>query len=336
MSSQKEELSLSNKETTFDTYEIDYRIFKDGEYLQKTFSESSPKKNIINKFKLIPNLSQESIQKNDKINSEYPKYFCTISTKDFDYIGILSNNLKRDKYGYSKMDNGDEFLGEYKNEIRDGFGIYKYNSEKEEENIQEIYIGNYSNNKKQGEGMYLKISKSIKEELNKNNILINYNSGIGFFEEEIIKYGKIFSSKDGINMLYEGKLNEKGEPEDDNALVIEEGNKIFKGKISNGDMIEGRNIVINEKYEKLNCYYFRKKENKYDFDYATKEEIDEECIKKIKEYPFQNYGKKIQNIFNDINLAFNKFKNYDTAIKVDFENEIKNKIKNEINSIIKK
>ena len=332
MSSQKEELSLSNKETTFDTYEIDYRIIKDGKYIQK----DSQEKEIINKFELIPNLTKEEIQKKDKDNSEYPKYFCTITTKDFDYIGILSNQLKRDKYGYSKMDNGDEFLGEYKNEIRDGFGIYKYFTEKDEENIQEIYIGNYTNNKKQGEGMYLKISKSIKNELNKNNILINYNSGIGFFEEDIIKYGKIYSSKEGIDMLYQGKLNEKGEPEDDDALIIEEGNKIFKGKISNGDMIEGRNIVINEKFEKINCYYFRKKENKYDFDYATKEEIDEDCIKKIKEYPIQNYGKEIQNIFNEINWAFNKFKNYDTAIKVDFENDIKNKIKNEINSMINK
>ena len=332
MSSQKEELSLSNKETTFDTYEIDYRIFNDGKYIQK----DSKEKEIINKFELIPNLTKEEIQKKDKDNSEYPKYFCTITTKDFDYIGILSNQLKRDKYGYSKMDNGDEFLGEYKNEIRDGFGIYKYFTEKDEENIQEIYIGNYTNNKKQGEGMYLKISKSIKNELNKNNILINYNSGIGFFEEDIIKYGKIYSSKEGIDMLYQGKLNEKGEPEDDDGLIIEEGNKIFKGKISNVDMVEGRNIVINEKYEKINCYYFRKKENKYDFDYSTKEEIDEDCIKKIKEYPIQNYGKEIQNIFNEINWAFNKFKNYDTAIKVDFENDIKNKIKNEISSMINK
>ena len=336
MSSQKEELSLSNKETIFDTYEIDYRINKDGEYIQKTSSELSPKKEITNKFKLIPNLTQEEIQKYDKDNSEYPKYFCTITTKDFDYIGILSNQLKRDKYGYSKMDNGDEFLGEYKNEIRDGFGIYKFFTGKEEENVEEIYIGNYINNKKQGEGMYLKITKSIKDELNKNNILINYNSGIGIFEENIIKYGKIFSSKEGIDMLYQGKLNEKGEPEDDDGLIIEEGNKIFKGKISNGDMIEGRNIIVNEKFEKINCYYFRKSENKYDFDYSTKEEIDEECIKKIKEYPIQNYGKEIQNIFNEINLAFNKFKNYDTAIKVNFENDIKNKIKNEINSMIKK
>ena len=321
----------SDSEIAFDTYEVDYRIFKDGEFIQK--SEFNP--SINNKFKLIQGLTQEELEKKEE-NSEYPKYFSTISTKNFDYIGILSNQLKRDKYGYSKMEkeHSDEYLGEYKNELRDGFGIYKFNSDNDED-IKEIYIGNYKNNKKEGEGMYLKISKSIKEDSNGNDILINYNSGIGTFEGDIFKNGKIFNCKDGVKILYQGKLNEIGEPEDDDAIIYEEENKIFRGKISRGDMIEGRNIILNEKLEKVNSYYFTKIDGKYDFDYFKKEEIDEDCIKKLKENPIQNYGKNIQNIFNEINNAFNKFKDYDTAIRIDFEKDIKNKIKNEIDKIIK-
>ena len=321
----------SDSEIAFDTYEVDYRIFKDGEFIQK--SEFNP--SINNKFKLIQGLTQEELEKKEE-NSEYPKYFSTISTKNFDYIGILSNQLKRDKYGYSKMEkeHSDEYLGEYKNELRDGFGIYKFNSDNDED-IKEIYIGNYKNNKKEGEGMYLKISKSIKEDSSGNDILINYNSGIGTFEGDIFKNGKIFNCKDGIQILYQGKLNEIGEPEDDDAIIYEEDNKIFRGKVSKGDMIEGRNIILNEKLEKVNSYYFTKIDGKYDFDYFKKEEIDEECIKKLKENPIQNYGKNIQNIFNEINNAFNKFKDYDTAIRIDFEKDIKNKIKNEIDKIIK-
>ena len=321
----------SDSEIAFDTYEVDYRIFKDGEFIQK--SEFNP--SINNKFKLIQGLTQEELEKKEE-NSEYPKYFSTISTKNFDYIGILSNQLKRDKYGYSKMEkeHSDEYLGEYKNELRDGFGIYKFNSDNDED-IKEIYIGNYKNNKKEGEGMYLKISKSIKEDSSGNDILINYNSGIGTFESDIFKNGKIFNCKDGVKILYQGKLNEIGEPEDDDAIIYEEENKIFRGKISRGDMIEGRNIILNEKLEKVNSYYFTKIDGKYDFDYFKKEEIDEDCIKKLKENPIQNYGKNIQNIFNEINNAFNKFKDYDTAIRIDFEKDIKNKIKNEIDKIIK-
>ena len=321
----------SDSEIAFDTYEVDYRIFKDGEFIQK--SEFNP--SINNKFKLIQGLTQEELEKKEE-NSEYPKYFSTISTKNFDYIGILSNQLKRDKYGYSKMEkeHSDEYLGEYKNELRDGFGIYKFNSDNDED-IKEIYIGNYKNNKKEGEGMYLKISKSIKEDSSGNDILINYNSGIGTFESDIFKNGKIFNCKDGVQILYQGKLNEIGEPEDDDAIIYEEENKIFRGKVSRGDMIEGRNIILNEKLEKVNSYYFTKIDGKYDFDYFKKEEIDEDCIKKLKENPIQNYGKNIQNIFNEINNAFNKFKDYDTAIRIDFEKDIKNKIKNEIDKIIK-
>ena len=321
----------SDSEIAFDTYEVDYRIFKDGEFIQK--SEFNP--SINNKFKLIQGLTQEELEKKEE-NSEYPKYFSTISTKNFDYIGILSNQLKRDKYGYSKMEkeHSDEYLGEYKNELRDGFGIYKFNSDNDED-IKEIYIGNYKNNKKEGEGMYLKVSKSIKEDSSGNDILINYNSGIGTFEGDVLKKGKIFNCKDGVQILYQGKLNEIGEPEDDDAIIYEEDNKIFRGKVSKGDMIEGRNIILNEKLEKVNSYYFTKIDGKYDFDYFKKEEIDEDCIKKLKENPIQNYGKNIQNIFNEINNAFNKFKDYDTAIRIDFEKDIKNKIKNEIDKIIK-
>ena len=180
----------------------------------------------------------------------------------------------------------------------------------------------------------IKIYKSIPNDSNEN-VLINFNSGIGVFENDVLKKGKIYTAKDGINMLYQGKINDKGEPEDDDALVLEEGNKIFRGKISNNDMAEGRNIIINEKYEKINAYYFYKKDNKYDFDYSKKEEVDEECIKKLKENPIINYGKKIQNIYNEINNGFNKFKDYESAIKINFENDIKNKIKSEIDKIMK-
>ena len=327
MSSNLGDIPSSEEETTFDTYEIDYKIFKDGEFTKK--SNSKP---FENKFKLIPGLTQEELKKKDE-STEFIKYFCILSTKNFDYIGVLTNHLKRDKYGYSKMENGDEFLGEYKNEIREGFGIYKFNPSSD---ISEIYIGEYKNNKKEGKGMYLKISKIIKDDSTNDFILINYNSGIGTFEEDELKTGRIFTLKDGVGLLYQGKLNQLGEPEDDDALIFEEGNKIFKGKISNGNMIEGRNIFVNEKYEKTKAYYFNKKENdEYDFDYNKKEEVDDECIKKIREGAIKLYEKEIQNIFNIINNIFNKFKIYETAINIDFDNDIKNKIMSEIDKIYK-
>ena len=45
-------------------------------------------------------------------------------------------------------------------------------------------------------------------------------------------------------------------PNDDDALIFQDGDKIFNGKVVEGNMVEGRNIIINEKFEKEKGYYF--------------------------------------------------------------------------------
>ena len=319
---------------SFDINEIDEKIISTGEYINQ--NEATKKKSV---FKFFKNLSKEEIEQKDKENSSYPKYFCDINTKSFKYIGILTNELKRDNYGYSLMDNEDEFLGEYSNELREGYGIYKYRYKPSEEK-EEIYFGEYHNNKKEGKGIYIKINKSIKDELNNGNyVLINFDTNIGVFKDDIIKEGIILSVKDDKERLYYGKLNDLGEQEDNEGLFIEDKNKIFKGKISKGNLSEGRNIFINDKYEKIKGYYFNviKKENneeQYEFDNNKNEEKDEEIIIKVKELLEKNYKKKIQEIYDLINEKFNLFKNYEKALNVDFENDIKNEIKDKLDNAI--
>ncbi len=120
---------------------------------------------------------------------------------------------------------------------------------------------------------------------------------------------------------------------------MEDKNKIFKGKISKGNLREGRNIFINDKYEKTKAYYFTKEksennEESYSFDYNKNEKDDDENIKKVKDILERNYSEKMQEIFNLLNNVFNSFKNYEKAINIDFENDIKNKIKSEMDKII--
>ena len=323
-------MSTSTENPSFDVNEIDEKIEKDGEFIIN--NEKEEKKTI---FKFIKNFSKEDMEKKDK-NSSYPKYFCEISAKNFKYIGILTNELKRDIYGYSLLDNQDEFLGEYKNQIREGFGIYKF---KPNEERHEIYIGDYNNNKKEGKGIFIKINKIIKDDSNGNLVLIDFDSNIGTFKDNLFEKGIIYSLKDKAERLYYGKLNDLGEQEDTEALLIEDKNKIFKGKISKGNLIEGRNIFINDKYEKTKAYYFKKEKNEkneenYQFDYNKNEKDDDENIKKVKEILERNYSEKLQEIFNLLNNSFDTFKSYEKAINIDFENDIKNKIKNELDKII--
>ena len=320
----------SDEETEFNTYEIDQEIFKNKEFVQNFKNEKDKLKN---KFAFLPGLTEEEIKKKDP-KSEYPKYFAKICTKNFEYIGVLTNELKREKYGYSVMENKDEYLGEYKNEIRDGFGIYKFNPNEDEE---EIYIGDYKDNKKTGQGLYLKIFKSVKESSSGEIILIDFDCGMGDFKDDTFDNGKIFTVRGDNETLYQGKINDIGLPSDEEALIVEGGDKLFYGKIINGELIDGRNIFVDENWNKKNSYYFTKTdnvENPFDFDASKKEDKDEEIIKMVKESNVKAYKSQIQNIFKDVCDSLDKFKKFESAKDVDFENNVKSKIKADVDKII--
>ena len=320
----------SDEETEFNTYEIDQEIFKNKEFIQNFKNEKDKLKN---KFTLLPGLTEEEIKKKDP-KSEYPKYFAKISTKNFEYMGILTNELKREKYGYSVMENKDEYLGEYKNEIRDGFGIYKFNPNEDEE---EIYIGDYKDNKKTGQGLYLKIFKSVKESSSGEIILVDFDCGMGDFKDDTFNNGKIFTVRDDNKTLYQGKINDIGLPSDEEALIVEGGDKLFYGKLIDGELIEGRNIFVDENWNKKNGYYFTKTdnvENPFDFDASKKEDKDEEIIKMVKESNVKEYKSQIQNIFKDVCDSLDKFRKFESAKDVDFENNVKSKIKADVDKII--
>ena len=325
------ENSTEENQIYFDTSEIDNQIFKQGICEIKIVKKD---KIIKNKFKHLKDILKEELNSKDR-NIEYPKYFSKIDINNFKYTGILTNNLKRDVYGYSLMENDDQFLGEYKKEIRDGFGIYKFKKNDE----QDIYIGNYTNNKKTGEGIYLKIFNLVNDDSNKSLILVDYDCAIGYFDNDIFKVGKIFSIKDGEETLYKGKVNEIGEQNDDDALIFQDGDKIFNGKVVDGNMIEGRNIILNNNFEKEKGYYFStntidKNNDPYTFDFFKNQENDDKIINIIKNYLSKDYKKQIQNIFNKINEYFEAFNDFDRAINSNF-NEFKNEIKLIINNINK-
>ena len=157
------EENFINEEINFDIYEIDDKILKTNEYIQDDGNQ------IKYRFKFLIDLPNEKLI-NNQSKRDFPKYFSKITGKNFKYTGILSSQLKKVKYGHSIMENGDEYLGEYKNDIREGFGIYIFHSNEEE---NDIYVGYFSKNIKTGNGIYLKINKVIKDNLSGELNLIN-------------------------------------------------------------------------------------------------------------------------------------------------------------------
>ena len=55
----------------------------------------------------------------------------------------------------------------------------------------------------------------------------------------------------------------------------------------------------------------------------------------MKESSVKTYKAQIQNIFNNINTSFDIFNNFNAAMAINFEKEIKNKIMSDVDLIIK-
>ena len=142
------------------------------------------------------------IDKNIK-KEENQKYFVNIMNNNNNkeqYVGALTNNLKKDLFGYSLFNQGDEYLGEIHEEKKDGFGIYIYKiKDTNNQDKQDIYIGNFTNNIMNGKGIYINIieEKNItKGEMNK------YICYIGTFENGLFKKGKIYFYNPEFEKLY--------------------------------------------------------------------------------------------------------------------------------------
>ena len=305
----------------FDILKILSIIKKDGSYKED---------NII--FELYKKYTPTEYEESD----DTPKYMVDIKSDQNRYLGILSKSLRKELYGYSLYDNGDEYFGQWNSDEKSGFGIY-YFKENDTNKINHVYIGEFSENKKNGEGLYFKVNK-FEEEKEKENRPGDFVFEIGYFSEDYFQSGVIYSIEGEKRKIYKGKMNNKGEKNDDNAEIYENGNQIFYGCVKNNIMINGRIIVLKKgenDFEKDEAYYFERKEDKnhnddIDFDYRKGEENDESLIKKMKEI-FDIYDcEKLKELYMKVIDLREKIKspdNFQYMKDLDFDVMVKEELK---------
>jgi len=136
----------NSNEVKFDILKIDNfiikdKIYKDGETQFQFCSEYKP---------------EDQGDQDPKI--DFPKYIAKIKSSNFEYLGILSKNLKKENYGYNHFGNGDEYFGQWNKDKKEGYGIYIF-KEDDGNTIKQVYIGEFKNNVKSGEGIYFKVEK---------------------------------------------------------------------------------------------------------------------------------------------------------------------------------
>ena len=223
----------------FDTIQVDNEINKNNEYKLET-----------EEIKIL-------IKYNLK-NEKEQKYFSIIEIKNVcKYIGILSDNFTKEKLGINYYGNKDIYLGEWKNNLKDGNGLYIYDNSN---NKKEIYIGKWDKGFKFGKGIYI-IS---------NENLTDYTIFFGNSNKDNFENGFLIENNN-IRKLYKGKFKDL-KKDDDNGILLEGIDKAFFGKFKNDEIIEGNTVIYNIEggdLKIINIFNFKvidAKTNNYNFE----------------------------------------------------------------------
>ena len=108
----------------------------------------------------------------DDMNPDTKMYVLKNKFNNLPFIGVVNYDFKREGYCVNKYLNGDEYFGNYSNNLRNRQGIYIYKPKYETGKIilRQYYFGLWENDLKQGRGIYV----WLKED--KNNSKNSYNN----------------------------------------------------------------------------------------------------------------------------------------------------------------
>ena len=290
---EEEEEEINNE---FNTEEIDLILNKKKEYKKE---ENGIKK--IFKF----------MNEKEEIDSEKPlKYISEIDSNSVKYIGYLTENLFKEYFGYYKYENKDEYIGEWKDDLKENKGMYFYFNE--ENNLEEFYLGEWKNNFRNGKGIYIWKNSNEKIPFDKSN----FDVVIGDFENNDFKYGLTISKKDNTFNIYKGKY-ENNKKNDNKAFFLENYNKAFYGNFINDEIISGRFITYNEKYEIINSFYFEKNNNNdYNFEKEKEKENDIIIKKEVKDILKYDFPKNLAPMYQFMKNFFSQSTDISTFEKM--------------------
>ena len=262
----------------FDTIQVDNEINKNNEY--KLDTEET-------KILIKYNLKNEKEQ----------KYFSIIEIKNVcKYIGIISDNFTKEKLGINYYGNKDIYLGEWKNNLKEGNGLYIYDNPN---NKKEIYIGKWEKGFKFGKGIYIISNENFTD----CTIFFGNTNNDNFENGYIIENNK-------IRKLYKGKLKDL-KKDDDNGILLEGIDKAFFGKFKNDEIIEGNTVIYNiegGEVKIINIFNFKiidSKTNNYNFEvindlnYGNYAKIINELLQKNYFENIEKYFYKLINTFKE-------------------------------------
>ena len=122
-----------------------------SKYFFNDLTTKNTKEKILKILKQLYELNKDIVKPQINAHKDLAKYLSSYINSDI--ISKISKNINDDNsVNKTKIyKNGDKYIGEFKNNLRDGKGIYYYN--KKNEYHRERYEGEWKNDKREGKGI---------------------------------------------------------------------------------------------------------------------------------------------------------------------------------------
>lgn len=166
-------------------------------------------------------------------------FLANLSNDKHKYQGLINTVLERENLGFHEYANGDIYLGEWKDNKRNGSGIYLHNNPKVDQRVTiELFMGNWENDQSHEEGIYVWIEEASK---NKDFLKCNFHAYVGTIEKGLFKRGIYLTKSDDKFFIYYGSFKDNKKNDElcylyDNDFTID---RVFRGKIQEDIVKDG-------------------------------------------------------------------------------------------------
>ena len=271
----------------------------------------------LNTKDVFESINKDGEYKTDKIsikrwgeesNKEKKMYLVHSEGKSIKFTGIVDPFFEREGYGINLHNNGDIYFGYYKNNSRDGHGIYSFMPQKKEnELLSEFYYGFWKNDLKHGQGIYLWLREDADKEPFTDFENAHFQAFIGETQRDIFKKGTLLSKEGDDYLVYHGTFDLDGNREGQNCFLFSaELEELCFGEFKEDHFVKGYVAHFDEEGHVKD---FLKYENGQIFE---KEKLDEEEVETKSKIMF-NFRNIImdKDYFGDVYNEFSKVKNFE-------------------------
>ena len=232
-------------------------------------------------------------------------YLLDAEEKTLKFRGIVNLFFEREGYGINEHENGDKYFGYYKNDARNGHGIYSFVPKKKGEDIlSEFYYGFWKSDLKDGQGIYLWLRENANKKPFSDFENANFQAFVGEIERDIFKKGTLLSKEGEDYLVYHGNFDIDGNREGKNCFFFSAAlEELCFGEFLDDHFIKG---YVAHFDEEGNVEDFLKYS---DGQIISKEKLNEEEFKKNSEimFDFRNVIMD-KDYFGDVYKEFEKNK----------------------------